>query len=332
MDELWKTLESLNQDFIRKMETIDRELILSIPNSSPSILYKASRHLIETGGKRIRPTLLMLSHNAVSEDKNLGKAIPIAIAVELIHTATIIHDDIIDLSSLRRGAQTVNAKWGNDVALIAGDLIFSRAFGLISSQENKGVAEVIYKACRRLAEGQVLEAMHTGDIKMTEEVYLEIIERKTASLFEACTRCGVILGGGSKKETEAMARYGFLLGIGFQMTDDVLDISAGELKLGKPVGVDVSLGKPTFVILHALKEASAKDRKILEATINQKNSSVGDIKKALEIIKGTNSIEYARKRAVSFITKAKDELKALKDSEAKERLIHIADYAINRDF
>jgi geranylgeranyl pyrophosphate synthase len=332
MDELWKVLESLNQGFREEMKLIDRKLILSIPNASPSVLYKASRHLIETGGKRIRPTLLMLSHNAVSRERDIDRVVPIAIAVELIHTATIIHDDIIDLSSLRRGAQTVNAKWGNDVALVAGDLIFSRAFGLIAAQENKRVAEVIYKACRRLAEGQVLEAMHTADIKMTEEVYLEIIERKTASLFEACTRCGAILGGGDEKEIQALSRYGFLLGVGFQMIDDVLDINAGELKLGKPVGVDVSLGKPTFVILHALKEASTRDRKILEATINSKNASARDIKKALDIIKGTNSIEYAKERAASFITRAKRELRALKDSEAKSALLCIADYAVNRDF
>jgi geranylgeranyl diphosphate synthase type I len=332
MDELWKTLETLDQNFRRELETIDKELISSIPDSSPSRLYKASRHLIEIGGKRIRPTLLMLSHNALNTEGDLNKILPVAIAVELIHTATIIHDDIIDRSALRRGAQTVNAKWGDDVALIAGDLIFSRAFGLISSLENKRISEAIYDACRKLAEGQVLDAMHTGDTKMTEEVYLEVIERKTASLFEACTRCGAILGGGNKKEVEALARYGFLLGVGFQMTDDVLDISSGELELGKPVGADVGLGKPTFVILHALKVASERERWILERTINHDNSSVKDIKKALEIIKGTNSIEYASKRAKSFISQGKDEIKGLKSSNAKDGLLLIADYAINRDF
>lgn len=332
MDELWKTLEGLDKNFRHEMNTIDKELVSSIPNSCPSILYKASRHLIETGGKRIRPILLMLAYNALSEDRELSKVLPAAIAVELIHTATIIHDDILDRSSLRRGAMTVNAKWGTDVALISGDLIFSRAFGLISSLENGRVSEAVYNACRKLAEGQVLEAMHTGDVKMTEEVYLEIIERKTASLFEACTKCGAILGGGGKKEVEALGRYGFLLGVGFQMTDDVLDISAGELKLGKPVGVDLSLGKPTFVILHALKVASERDRKTLLQTINSKNNSVGDIKKALEIIRGTNSIEYASKRAKSFIALAKDEIKGLKNSDAKDGLHLIADYVINRDF
>ncbi|MDP6459376.1 MAG: polyprenyl synthetase family protein [Candidatus Hydrothermarchaeota archaeon] len=324
--------ETLDRDFRLAMERIDKELVSSIPESSPSILYKASRHLIEIGGKRIRTALLMLSHNSLSTEGDLNKILPVAIAVELIHTATIIHDDIIDRSSLRRGAQTVNAKWGDDAALITGDFIFSKAFGLISSLEEKRISESIYDACRKLAEGQILEAMHTGDTKITEEVYLEVIERKTASLFETCTRCGAILGGGNKKEVEALAGYGFLLGIGFQMTDDVLDISASELELGKPVGVDVGLGKPTFVILHALKVASERERRILQRTINHDNSSVEDIKKALEIIKGTNSIEYASKRAKSFISRAKDEIKGIKNSESKDGLLLIADYAINRDF
>jgi geranylgeranyl pyrophosphate synthase len=332
MDELWDTLESLNHGIRREVEALDRRLIQSLPNGSPLVLYKASKHLIEKGGKRIRPTLLMLSHNAVSNNNDSQRYAPIAIALELIHTATIIHDDIIDLSSLRRGVKTVNAQWGNDVALVAGDLIFSRAYGLIAAQENSDVAREIYRACRRLAEGQVLEAMHTADTKMTEEVYLEIIERKTASLFEACTKCGAILGDGQDEEVRGLGRYGFFLGIGFQMIDDVLDINSVEPRLGKPIGADISLGKPTFVILHALKEASTKDRETLENIISRRNVPVGEVKMALRIIKGTNSLQYARKRASYFIAKAKRQLNGLEDSPAKAALQCIADYAISRDF
>lgn len=332
MDELWDTLESLNHGVRRDMEALDRELMQSLPSGSPLVLYKASRHLIDKGGKRIRPTLLMLSHNAVSRDKDINRYAPIAIALELIHTATIIHDDIIDYSSLRRGVKTVNAQWGNDVALVAGDLIFSRAFGLIAAQENREVAEEIYTACRKLAEGQVLETMHIADTSMTEEVYLEIVERKTASLFEACTKCGAILGKGGRREVANLGRYGFFLGIGFQMIDDVLDISSVEPRLGKPVGADISLGKPTFVILHALKEASSRDREVLENIISGDNVSLEEVKKALEIVRGTNSLEYARKRASAFISRAKKELDILEDTRAKAALHYIADYAVSRDF
>lgn len=331
MDELWRNIQSVKKDFKREVELVERALRLSMPDSTPATLYSASKHLI-TGGKRIRPILLALSFGAVNCKKSIEHVLPIAVAVELIHTATIIHDDILDKSARRRGVETVNAKWGDDVALIAGDLIFSRAFGLVAAHGNKKVGEVISHACRRLAEGQVLENMHTGDIKMTEEVYLEIIERKTAALFEACTKCGAILGGGSEEEIEALSRYGYLLGIGFQMTDDILDVNAGEIKLGKPIGMDVGLGKPTFVILHALKAANNKDKKTLEKMLHGKKNSIADVKKALEIIRGTNSVEYASRRARWFIAGAKKELGVLKDTDSKKALELIADYAASREF
>lgn len=332
MDKLWRNIQSVKKDFKRETELIERELSRSMPDSTPEILYSASKHLI-TGGKRIRPVLLTLSFSATNNgSKNIEYVLPIAAAVELIHTATIIHDDILDKSSRRRGVETVNARWGDDVAIIAGDLIFSRAFGLVAAHEDKRVGEVISHACRRLAEGQVLENMHTGDIKMTEEVCLEVIERKTAALFEACTKCGAILGGGSEEEIKVLSRYGYLLGIGFQMTDDVLDVNAGEVKLGKPVGADISLGKSTFVILHALKAAKESDKRTLERIILRKKNSLEDVKKALEIIKSTNSIEYASNRAEFFITGAKRELEVLRSSNAKKALGLIADYAVSREF
>tara|TARA_B100000315_G_C14570853_1_gene585413 strand:- start:309 stop:1316 length:1008 start_codon:yes stop_codon:yes gene_type:complete len=323
-------LDTIDKNFRVELEIIEREILSSIPNSSPSLLHHASEHLINNGGKRIRPTLLMLSQKTLSSKVDLNQILPVAVAIELIHTSTIIHDDIIDCSSLRRGGQTVNARWGDDVALIAGDLIFSKAFGLISSYEDKRISDSIYDACKKLADGQILETIHTGDTNMTEEVYLEIIERKTASLFEASTRCGAILGGGNKKEVESLSRYGFLIGTGFQMTDDALDISAGEFQLGKPVGVDVTLGKPTFLILHALRKASVKDKKFLERVLNKVDVTLDDINIARNIIKRTNSLEYAFNRSESFITQAKVEIKHCKESKAKEALLRIADYAINR--
>jgi geranylgeranyl pyrophosphate synthase len=333
MNKFWEMIGNFKEDFRRDMEFIEKKLVQSIPDSEPSMLYKASKHLVTTGGKRVRPALLTLSFKAVNRtDKGIEYIIPIAVAVELIHTATIIHDDIIDRSSMRRGVETVNRKWGNDVAVLAGDLIFSKAFGMVGTHENKEVSEIISNACMKLAEGEVLETLHTGNTKMTEEVYLEIIERKTATLFEASTKCGAILGRGAKKEVDALSKYGYFIGIGFQMTDDVLDITAGETKLGKPVGIDISLGKSTFVILHAITNAGEEDKKILEGVIQRKENTREEVKRALDIIKETDSLEYASKRASSFIKKAKRELKSLKDSDAKKALELIADYAINRQF
>ncbi len=316
----------------KEMKIIDELLEKAIPQGCPETLYNAGRYLLTAHGKRIRPILTILSYKAVGEEKkDIQEILPIAIALELIHTATIIHDDIIDKSPMRRGLPTVNYKWGEDVAIIAGDLLFSKAFGIIGSHPIRELSKIVSKACIELAEGEILESLHTSDTEMTEEVYLEIIERKTAALFEACTKCGAIVGGGSKKEIEALARYGFLVGIGFQMVDDALDI-AGELKLGKPIGIDVCLGKPTFVILHAIKEAEGKEKEILRNIIKDRKCSQEDIRVALEIIRNTNSLKYASERSKYFIEKAKENLKVLRESETKQKLEFMADYAVSREF
>lgn len=334
MEELWNKISDVDSNFRRDMEFIEGEMKRCISDSHPSKLYNASRHFIKTGGKRVRPALVILSYGAVSgnAEMNYDHITPVAIAVELIHTATIIHDDIIDRSSMRRGVETVNAKWGNDTALIAGDLIFSRAFGLVGVHEKRELSGIISNACIRLAEGEILETLHTGDMEMTEEVYLEVVERKTATLFEACTKCGAILGGGDEKEISTLSKYGYHLGIGFQMTDDILDIVARERTLGKPVGVDISMGRPTFVILHALEVAREKDKKELVSILKRKMGSETDIKRALEIIKNTNSIEYASMRAKSQMEMAKKEIGHLKDTESKRALEIIAEYAVDRSF
>ncbi|MEE9474700.1 MAG: polyprenyl synthetase family protein [Candidatus Hydrothermarchaeaceae archaeon] len=334
MEELWNRINDVNGDFRKDMDFAEGEIERCISDSHPSKLYNASRHFIKTGGKRVRPALVILSYGAVNENKETDyeHITPIAIAVELIHAATIIHDDIIDRSSMRRGVETVSAKWGNDTALVAGDLIFSKAFGIVGMHEKGELSGIISNACIRLAEGEALEMLHTGDLSMTEEVYLEVVERKTATLFEACTKCGAILGEGSEKEISALSKYGYHLGIGFQMTDDILDIVAKERTLGKPVGADISMGRPTFVILHALEVADKKDKKELVSILKSRVESNTDIKRALEIIKNTNSIEHASMRAKSQMETAKKELGHLKDTESKRALEIIAEYAVDRNF
>ena len=319
-------LEELKED----VKLIDEKLEDAIPKGCPEILYEAGRHLLTAKGKKIRPLLTILSYKAVG-GKKIEEILPIAVAMELIHTATIIHDDIIDKSYMRRGVPTVNYKWGEDVAIIAGDLLFSKAFGIIGSHSIRELSLIVCEACTKLAEGEILESLHTRNIEMTEEVYLEIIERKTASLFEACTKCGALVGKGSKDEIEALSKFGFYIGIGFQMTDDALDI-VGELKLGKPIGIDVCLGKPTLVILHAIKEAKGKDKEILKRIIKNSSCAKTEIKTALEIIKNTNSIKYVSERSKYFVTKAKKYLNTIRDSSAKKKLEAIADYVISREF
>jgi len=332
MDELWTEIQNLQPDFPKAMTLIEAELIESIPSEQPTVLYNASKHLIRTGGKRIRPVMLLLAHRAVNGNGSLNGALPIAVAIELIHTATLIHDDIIDKSSMRRRAQTVNARWGNDAALIAGDLLFSKAFGMVGTHKDPRLSAIMSRACMKLAEGEILDMLHTGDVEMTEEVYLEVVERKTASLTEAASKCGAVLGGADDEGIEALANYGYNLGAGFQIMDDILDVISGEFKLGKPIGLDITLGKPTLVILHALKVASDSEKEALEKILKGEIKSNSEVKEALEIVKGTNSIEYATKRAKSLIKRAKSSLEVLEDSNAKKALELVADYAVSRDF
>jgi geranylgeranyl pyrophosphate synthase len=334
VEELWNRISDANGTFRRDMELVEEEMEWCISNSHPSRLYNASCHFVKTKGKLVRPALVLLSYGAVrsgneTDHKHIA---PIAVAVELVHTATIVHDDIIDRSSMRRGVQTVNARWGNDTALVAGDLLFSKAFGLVGMHEKRELSGIISNACIKLAEGEILEMLHTGDMSMTEEVYLEVVERKTATLFEACTKCGAILGEGDEKEIAALSKYGYHLGVGFQMTDDILDIVAKEPTLGKPVGADINMCRPTFVILHALDVADEKDKKELVSILKRDKRSDADIKRALEIIKSTNSIEYATKRAKSQMEAAQKELRGLKDTGQKEALEIIAKYAVERSF
>lgn len=334
VEELWDRINEVNSTFIKDMALVESEMEMCVSNSHPTKLYNASCRFIKMKGKRVRPMLVILSCGAVNGGREINPAYiaPIATAVELVHTATIVHDDIIDRSSMRRGVRTVNAKWGNDTALIAGDLLFSKAFGLVGSHEKRELSGIISNACVKLAEGEILEMLHTGDMTMTEEVYLEVIERKTATLFEACTKCGAILGDGNEKEVKALSKYGYHLGVGFQMTDDVLDIVAKEPTLGKPIGTDISMGRPTFVILHALEVADEKDKSELVSILNSKKRSDADINRALEIIKNTNSIEYATNRAKSQMEAAQKELRHLKDTNGKKALEIIAKYAVERSF
>jgi geranylgeranyl diphosphate synthase type I len=310
---------------------VENEIVKASPRFSIHPLDQAFKQLFEVGGKRIRPILVILSFRSLDVEADIKYAAPIAVAVELIHTATLIHDDIIDRSAKRRGLETVFKKWGEEAAILAGDLLFSKAFGMVGVHEIKELSEVISKTCINLTEGEMLEFKHTRNTAMTEEVYLEIIERKTAALFEACTRCGALLGKGSKKEIEALSRFGRYLGISFQIVDDVLDITADD-KFGKPKAIDIREGKVTIAALHSLKHTEGSQKKTLESIIRKKRKTKNDIEKAKEIIKEAGSIEYAFKRAEIFSKKAKKEMKSISDSEAKRRLLDIAERVINRPF
>jgi len=319
------------EDYNSDLDFVESEIVMIAGSFAPHPLGTAFKELIAVGGKRIRPMLVVLSFRSLNAERDISYAAPIAVAVELIHTATLIHDDIIDRSYKRRGVETVFKKWGEEVAILAGDLLFSKSFGLVGVHEINELTEIISNACIRLTEGEMLEYRHTQNLGLTEEVYLEVIERKTATLFEACARCGALLGGGKKEEVNALAKFGNYLGVSFQIIDDVLDLTADD-KFGKPKAIDIREGKVTIAVIHSLKNSSPEDRKTLESIIKKKVKSKNDIKKATEIITGSGSIDYAFKRAKYYSEKAKEELKILPESEPKNKLLKIADSVVIRPF
>ena len=314
--------------FKDEVEYVERELYEAFNGRFPDKLYRASEHLISAGGKRIRPVLVILSAKAFDDSKAIDYISPVAVAVELIHTATLIHDDIIDSAEKRRNIETVNKKFGNELAILAGDLLFSKAFELIGSHEINEISRIIGKACEELAQGETLEIEHIGNTYITEEVYLEIIEKKTASLFRACAESGALLGGAKRKEAKALGNFGYYLGISFQLIDDILDIT-GDEKLGKPIGKDVEQRKVTLAMIHAMKNSDKGEE--LRKMIEKGEVENGSIKDLFEMLSSSGSIDYVFRRAEYFANKAKNELK-IKDSDAKKALLEICDSAVYREF
>jgi octaprenyl-diphosphate synthase len=297
---------------------LERELEGAI-SSQVHLLAEASEHIIRAGGKRIRPQIVLLAYKAVG-GQDVACAIPVAAAVELIHTASLIHDDINDRSGLRRGRPTVNARWGNTAALLTGDFIFGRLMQLIGSFDAK-IIQVLANACVSIVEGETRQMLTLGDIHMTEETYLEIVHQKTASLFAASAETGGIIGQTTELQTRALAEYGFNLGMAFQIKDDALDYVGGVDRLGKPVTLDLAQGKVSLPIIAALR----KTERIKPALRAQ------DAPEVTRLLQETGALAYAMDQAQTYARKAQAALSALCHSEARTALSQIADFAIARE-
>lgn len=295
-------------------EKLDRILV-----SDVDLLRQASEHIIRAGGKRLRPRVVLLSYKAVGGN-DIKRVVPLAVAVELIHTAALIHDDINDRSDTRRGRPTVNAMWGDSLALLTGDFIFTKLFSLIATYHSK-IIQALADSCVAIVEGETLQMMGLGDMSMTEEVYLKIVGKKTASLFSACAGLGGIMAGGTERQITALRCYGFNLGMAFQIRDDLLDLVGKKDELGKPVATDMDQGKMSLATIFALKR-SERAREIISSK---------DTAKVIPLLRDTGSIEYSMARARGYSEEAKEALSVLPGSEARTLLFRLADLVINRD-
>ena len=306
--------------------TAINELIESSLHSRVPLVAEIAAYLVQAGGKRLRPLLVLLAARSCGDSS--PHPIKLAVAIEFLHTAMLLHDDVVDESTLRRGRRTANAKWGNAASVLVGDFLHSRAFELMVELGNVDVMALISKATNGIAEGEVQQLTLLQNTSISEADYLEVIYRKTALLFEVSAESGAVLGGASASEAAAYREYGRHLGLAFQLMDDWLDYEGSAQDLGKNTGDDLAEGKVTLPIILALKAAGASDRRILEQAITQPGSiAFEDVRCIAERCGG---IETTKHRAAAEASLAESALQDLPDSACKSQMIRLSQFAVER--
>lgn len=332
--QMWKWSMDLKTELEKRYDSFNKYLQKYLPEGEPTDLYNAARHLTLGGGKRLRPCMAMLACESVFG--NVERVMPFAVALEIIHNFTLVHDDIMDKSDLRRNLPTVHIKFGEPTAILTGDFLFAKSFEAMHDlsvdlsmfkELDYSLVECVLDIC----EGQQLDIQFEQRKMITEEEYNNMVCKKTAALFELAARGGAIIGYGNQDEINAFTDYGIHVGLSFQIWDDYLDISSDEKTLGKDIGNDIRNGKKTLIAVYTLQNATGENRKLLDEIFGNRNASDDDIKQVFTLFKEMGSIDYARNTALNYTKKAKDALNNLKDSEAKEILKGLADYSTKRE-
>lgn len=318
------TIQALINDDMQAVNALIRQRL----ESEVALVNQLGHYIINSGGKRLRPILLLLSARSFrySERHHLT----LAAVVEFIHTATLLHDDVVDASKLRRGRQTANSIWGNEASVLVGDFLYSRAFQMMVEVKNMRVMEILANATNVIAEGEVLQLLNCHDPDTTEARYLQVIRSKTAKLFEAAAQLGAVISQQPLEYEQALATYGAHLGTAFQLIDDVLDYSASSEEMGKNVGDDLAEGKPTLPLIYALKHSNPIQEEILREAITHGGKKY--IKDVIAAIEFTQAIHYTREIAGQEAAKALVALEKLPPSPYKEALSSLAQFSVNRSY
>lgn len=296
------------------------------------------RYLGETQGKKVRAALCLLSYRACLvgavqlESESYRQSLVTAEAVELIHNATLVHDDVIDNSDTRRGRKTLNYRWGNEITVLMGDFIFARVFGLLARHVSPKVIQIISVATDRLCEGEIQEVRARFLVTQNQAEYYDIINKKTAALMAVACEAGALLAGAGDAVQTALRDYGNSVGVAFQVADDLLDLTAPEARLGKPNGHDIKEGKFTLPLLHALKICSREQRSEVQEVLLKQELAPHDVNFVMDFIRRHGGIAHAQKKAEDLVEQAKLSLKSLPESTAKASLMGLADYIVERDF
>lgn len=295
-------------------------------HSDVALVRQVAEYIINSGGKRLRPALVILSANAFGYRGT--HHYDLAAVIEFIHTATLLHDDVVDGSSLRRARPTANALFGNAASVLVGDFVYSRSFQMMVDVDSMHVMRVLADATNVIAEGEVLQLVNCHNAELDEQGYLQVIRYKTAKLFEAATRLGAILGNASLRDEEAMASYGMHLGTAFQLIDDVLDYSGDRQQTGKNIGEDLAEGKPTLPLIYAMKHGSEKQAAIIRKAIEQ--GGLEEFETVLDTIHETRALDYVRNQAGAEAQAACAACAVLPRSIYRDSLLQLTDFAVSR--
>jgi octaprenyl-diphosphate synthase len=295
-------------------------------DSDVVLINTVAEYIIGAGGKRLRPAVLLLVARALGYT---GSAhVLLAAVIEFIHTATLLHDDVVDESDLRRGRSTANAMFGNAASVLVGDFLYSRSFQMMVDAGSMRVMRILADATNRIAEGEVLQLLNIHDPSVDEERYFGVVERKTATLFEAGARIAAVLAGATAAQEEDCARYGACLGRAFQITDDVLDYSGHAEDIGKRLGDDLREGKVTLPLIHALRNAAPEQRELVARAVREGN---GDFAAVARIVTDNGSLAYSLKLAQREADEGRKALESLSDSDCRDSLLHLLAFAVDRD-
>lgn len=296
-------------------------------HSRVDLVENIGHYITEAGGKRLRPLLALLAANACAYKGD--KHIELAVIIEFIHTATLLHDDVVDISSLRRGRATANANWGNAPSVLVGDFIYSRAFQMLVKLGDMDIMALLSDTTNQIAEGEVLQLTKAGDANCSREDYLRVIRDKTAILFAAALKGAAMVSEADKATQEALFNYGLDLGIAFQLADDVLDYEGDAEVMGKNVGDDLAEGKPTLPLIYSIETSDATDAKLVIDAIEQK--SAANISAIVALVQRNGALDYTREFAQSYVDSAQAHLQILPNSAYKDALMRLAELALNRN-
>lgn len=295
-------------------------------HSDVALINEMANYIINSGGKRLRPILAILCARACGYNGNSHCLV--AAIIEFIHTATLLHDDVVDESSMRRGNETANAIWGNESSVLVGDFVFSRSFEMMVDVGEMRVMEILARASNTIAEGEVMQLLNCNDPNTTQERYMMVIQSKTAKLFEAACQLGAILAGQNKKVEQSCAAYGRHIGTAFQLKDDLLDYQASSEEMGKNIGDDLAEGKPTLPLIYALKNSSGQSAQMIRDAITHGGKE--HMQEILQIINATDAIAYTEEVANQQAQIARREIEILEDNPYRDALLELTEFAINR--